>query len=92
MKKAFLFSVLLFCTLFTVAQNPQLDKLKKELKDHPALDTFRVNRLNDLADNTSLQINERKEFANEAYESSKKISYSEGEGYSLIILGSLQLR
>ena len=62
MKKTFLFLSLITVTILAAAQSNDIVKLKKELNDHTQQDTFRVNRLNDLAINPSFKSGQREKF------------------------------
>ena len=90
MKKIFLLLSLITVTLHVAAQSAEIQKLKKELNDHPQQDTFRVNRLNDLATNVQLGLKEREKFANEAINISERIHYVIGKGNALMLLGSVK--
>lgn len=81
MKKAFLLFCLISTTILAAAQTAEIEKLKSELKSHPQQDTFRVNRLNALA-NRNLPLPDREKYANEALSISKKINYVKGEGHA----------
>lgn len=80
MKKVLLFLTFFAITLLAAAQNPIIDKLKKELEGHPQQDTIRVNLLNDLAAQSFLNLKERKEYAEEALAISRKAETKDGEG------------
>jgi tetratricopeptide (TPR) repeat protein len=83
--KKYLLAVSLLLTLLTcLAQSNEDKKLFEQLKQHPQQDTFRVNRLNDLAAITSLSPGKADSLANEALLISQKIGYVYGEANSLI--------
>lgn len=90
MKKAFLTLLAFSLTILVYAQNSSVGKLKEELNNHPRQDTFRVNRLNALATNPFATSNEREKFANEALAIANKINYPTGQGYALMLLGSIK--
>jgi len=90
MKKTFLFFTLITTAIISMAQSPAVDQLKKTLKDHTAQDTFRVNRLNELAANSYLPSEEREKYADEALAISNKIKYTLGRGNALAQLGSIK--
>lgn len=84
MKKLFLF--LLFSTVLinTSAQQNKLQYLREQLINHPQQDTFRVNRLNDLAVLRELSTAGRDSAATEALQLSRKLNFIEGEVHALI--------
>ena len=59
-------------------QDQEVIKLQQQINQHPQQDTFRVNRLNDLAAIISLGAQQRDSIANEALALSKKINYPRG--------------
>ena len=91
MKKILLFLSLITLAILTVAQSPEIERLKKELNNHKKQDTFRVNRLNDLATNTELSSSERLNFANEAMAISDNVKYQKGRGYAYMLLGDINI-
>ena len=72
------------------AQDPQTEKLKQQLRTHVQQDTFRVNRLNELATDPLLTVEEKEKLAAEALAISRKTGYVKGEGYALMHLGSVR--
>jgi signal transduction histidine kinase len=78
MKKHLLLLLLIALSLHATAQDPAGEKLIQELVAHPQQDTFRVNRLNEMAFYSS----DAKNY-NEALDISRKIGYAVGEGYAL---------
>ena len=74
------------------AQSLQIDQLKKELAAHPKQDTFRVNRLNELAFDRSLKSEDRAKFADEAKKIATKINYTAGKGNALVSLALVKGR
>jgi two-component system NtrC family sensor kinase len=82
MKKNLLLLLLFAMSLHGTAQDPAREKIIQELDAHPQQDTFRVNRLNELA----FYVNDAKNY-NEALDISRKIGYAAGEGYALTQLG-----
>jgi signal transduction histidine kinase len=90
MKKTFLLLSFIMMTILAAAQSTEIDNLKKELSHHSQQDTFRVNRLNDLATNVDLTSEERGKYANEALAISNKINYTSGKGNALMLLGSIK--
>src|SRR6185312_15834073 len=89
MKKAFLFFAFVSMAFLSIAQSKD-DQLKNILKSHTAQDTFRVNRLNELATNKLLSSEEREKYADEALAISDKIKYTLGRGNALALLGSIK--
>ena len=90
MKRAFLFFTFIAMVLLTTAQTPALDKLKKRLDSHTEQDTFRVNRLNELATSAILTPEEQEKYATEALTISGKIKYTLGRGNALALLGDIK--
>lgn len=65
------------------AQSFEIENLRKEIKDHPQQDTFRVNRLNALCFTLPrIEASEMEQSANEALLISQKLNYAVGEGYA----------
>ena len=91
MKKTFLFLLLFTVTIIAAAQDIPVDKLKNELANHTEQDTFRINRLNDLATSTAFNSEEREKYADEALAISDKIGYTIGKGNALMLLGTVKL-
>ncbi len=52
MRKLILLAAFLSGAIIALAQPYEIRRIKKELADHPQQDTFRVNRLSDLASNS----------------------------------------
>lgn len=92
MKKSFLFFTLIALTLISAAQSPEVARLKDILKSHTAQDTFRVNRLNEIASISILASEEREKYATEALNMSNKINYVSGRGNALALLGTFKFR
>ena len=83
-----LFLLLLICSsLYAFGQEQKIKLLQQQLMHHPQADTFRVNRLNELGMITSLPSGKVDTLATEALAISRKLGYSEGEGYALINQG-----
>lgn len=66
-------------------QDAQIETLQQQLARHTQQDSFRVNRLNELA-SLLLSPGRRDSIASEALFISKKIQYPKGEGYALVNL------
>ncbi|MEO8721053.1 MAG: hypothetical protein ABI297_06480, partial [Ginsengibacter sp.] len=90
MKKTFLFLSLIAMAIMSAAQSNAVDKLKNILKSHTAQDTFRVNRLNEIANSWYLNPGDRKKYATEALAISDKIKYTLGRGIALTVLGFIK--
>jgi signal transduction histidine kinase len=86
MRKIALLSTLLTITTGVFAQSGEIEKLKQEIKTHTREDTFRVNRLNELANSGALALDENSKLANEALVISQKTGYTIGEGYAKLNL------
>jgi len=84
-KTAFL---LLLITLFLklTGQEILIKKLKNQLAQHRQQDSFRVNRLNQLAQLYDVPVGQRDSIAVESMELSRKINYPAGEAVALISL------
>jgi len=68
----------------TFSQKTKLQELKEQLRNHPQQDTFRVNRLNDIALRSGLSTACAGSAANEVLLLSRLLNYKEGEVYTLI--------
>jgi signal transduction histidine kinase len=96
MKRNLPYLLILICFLRASAQDASNLKLRQQVKDHTQADTFRVNRLNQLAklnsssEVSSVSLNERDGMAKEAYAIAKKINYPLGEAYALINLANVK--
>ena len=90
MKKTFLFFAFIAFTALAAAQTSKIEQLKKELDKHSRQDTFRVNRLNELAGSIYLTLIIRRQYANDAITISKKINYKHGWGIALTLLASVE--
>ena len=88
--KKLLLCYLLFAMTGVCAAQSMADNLKNILKNHTEQDTFRVNRLNQLALNSTLTPDERKKYATEALTISDKIKYTLGRGNALVGLGTVK--
>jgi len=88
MRNTFLLSCFTFFSLLSNGQNPDIDKLRKEINQHPQQDEYRVNRLNKIAEigNNILPDDERIKLVDEALVISRSIKYSVGEGFALLNL------
>jgi hypothetical protein len=73
-RHALLLFTFLATTIFTYAQPLEIEKLRKQINGHPQQDTFRVNRLNELATATSTYLSspEREKLQTRHYLSLKK--------------------
>ena len=76
--------------LQAAAQINYTQKFKKELAAHPAEDTFRVNRLNDMSFGIDLSRAERKKISTEALAIAGKIGYERGKAMALSNLGMIE--
>jgi len=88
MRVTFLMLVFIFLSLLSRGQNPDIDKLKKEISQHPQQDAYRVDRLNKIAEisNNILPDDERVKLIDEALLISRSIKYPVGEGFALLNL------
>ncbi|MEP7108581.1 MAG: ATP-binding protein [Ferruginibacter sp.] len=87
MKKVLLHLLLFVSIIPASGQNVEIEGLRKILATHSKQDTFRVNRLNELAGNTAMPYTEAEKFAAEALFISRKTGYAIGEGYALANMG-----
>jgi len=90
-KTAFL---LLLITLFLklTGQEILIKKLKNQLAQHRQQDSFRVNRLNQLAQLYDVPVGQRDSIAVESMELSRKINYPAGEAVALISLALVKTK
>ncbi len=75
-----------------LGQNLETTKLQQSIKEHPQQDTTRVNLLNTLAIDQSLQSDEIEKLSTEALTISRKTDYAIGEGYALLNLSTAKLK
>ncbi|HXL55637.1 MAG TPA: hypothetical protein VN958_05225 [Chitinophagaceae bacterium] len=75
-----------------LGQNLETTKLQQSIKEHPQQDTTRVNLLNTLAIDQSLQPDEIEKLSTEALTISRKTDYAIGEGYALLNLSTAKLK
>lgn len=85
--------ICLFCWLpmgATLAQTKKIDSLRTVLRKHPQVDTFRVNRLNEL--NLELQSSESltDSLANQVLAMARRLNYPEGQASALLNLVRLK--
>src|SRR5687767_8128732 len=88
MRVTFLLPVFIFFSLLSSGQNPDIDKLKKEISQYSQQDIYRVDRLNKIAEisNNILPDDERMKLIDEALLISRTIKYPVGEGFALLNL------
>ncbi|HLX91742.1 MAG TPA: ATP-binding protein [Puia sp.] len=80
---AAVFSVIAFVGF---AQSYEIQRIKEQLADHPQQDTFRVNRLNAIGNSmVRLSSDQLAKIADEALFISRKLKYTTGEGYALMV-------
>ena len=89
MRKIFVFLLLTACFVKASAQEQDIKRLDQQLKEHPRQDTFRVNRLNELASISSLSIGKIDSLGTEALSVSRKLNYAEGEVYALLVMADV---
>ncbi|MEO6868054.1 MAG: tetratricopeptide repeat protein, partial [Ginsengibacter sp.] len=85
--------LLLLLSLMQLPATAQINytaKFKKELAAHPAQDTFRVNRLNEMSLGYDLSWDEKKKISTEVLDISVKLGYEIGKSMALSNLGMLQ--
>src|SRR5688572_10899775 len=86
MKKAVFLLVLVTLFLKLAGQEILIKKIENQLAEHPQQDSFRVNRLNHLAQLYDVPVGRRDSTAREALKLSRKINYPNGEAVALINL------
>jgi len=74
----------------TLAQTKKIDSLRTVLRKHPQVDTFRVNRLNEL--NLELYSSESltDSLANQVLAMARRLNYPEGQAAALLNLVNLK--
>ncbi|HTE00873.1 MAG TPA: tetratricopeptide repeat protein [Mucilaginibacter sp.] len=87
MNKVLTCFLLAVCFVRAYGQEHQIKQLEKQLKDHPQADTFRVNRLNELANVASISPGKSDTLSTEAITISRNIGYPTGEGFGLVYKG-----
>lgn len=92
MKKSLLLSIVLFFSFVAYGQTDKIKKLSQQLKSHPQQDTFRVNRLNEMASITSISQALADSLATEAIAISRKLNFPEGEANGLVNLSFILYR
>lgn len=66
------------------SQSKEIENLRREIRNHPQQDTFRVNRLTEICRAyPRIEPEEMKQFSDEALLISKRLGYSLGEAYAL---------
>jgi signal transduction histidine kinase len=89
MKQSLVLLLLFIPHLQAAAQINYTAKFKKELAAHPAEDTFRVNRLNEMSLGPDLSRDESKKISTEALAIAAKIGYETGKAMAMSNLGML---
>ncbi len=85
MRKVFLGFAFLFLYSCSEAQSFAIERLRKQIEEHPKADTFRVNRLNEICNaNPLISVAEMEKYAAEALMISRKLNYIKGEAYALL--------
>ncbi len=88
MKKHIIFSLLIFNSLFLIAQNNIVDSLQALLVLHPKEDTIKVNLLNEIAYKIYyVNIDKTLIYAEEAKELAEKLNFKNGKAESLRLIG-----
>jgi signal transduction histidine kinase len=91
MRTIILLSILLALTTKIFAQPREIERLKQEIKIYTREDTFRVNRLIELANSGALALDENLKLATEALLISQKTGYAIGEGYARLTLAGAEI-
>src|SRR4051812_15277114 len=84
MRTLILSLLILLAFIDASAQKNKLQELKEQLTNHLQQDTFRVNRLNEIAVCRELSTAGRDSAADEALLLSRQLNYKEGEAHALI--------
>ena len=91
MKQSLMLLLLVFIlNLQATAQINYTAKFQKEVAAHPAEDTFRVNRLNEMTLGYDLSEDEKIKISTDALHISTKIGYESGKALALATLGMFQ--
>jgi signal transduction histidine kinase len=86
MQRVFLLFFFLIMTFFSQAQSFEIERHQKLIQDHPQQDSFRVNRLNEICNLApSISIEQMEKYAAEALVLARRLKYSKGEGYALLV-------
>lgn len=86
MRKAFVWFAFLIVSACSHAQSFEIERLRKQIKEHPQQDTFRVNRLTEICNLTPfLAVEEMEKYATEALTLARKLNYEKGIGYALSV-------
>ena len=86
MRKLILALLILLLYINASAQKSRLQELQDQLANHPQQDTFRVNRLAEIAQSREMSTAGRVSAAEEALLLSRKLDYKVGESQALIAL------
>jgi len=85
MKIILVLPLFILASFSSLAQSYEIERLRKQISEHPQQDTLRVNRLNQICNTfPNLLPGEIEKFADEALLISRKLRYSTGEAYALI--------
>ncbi len=90
MKQSLVLLLLFILQLQATAQINYTEKFRKELAAHPAEDTFRVNRLNEMSLGVDLSWDESKKISTEALSIAMKIGYAMGKAMAMSNLGFIE--
>ena len=84
--KQFCLTTLLFVSLApALAQTKRIDSLQTVIQRHPQVDTFRVNRLNDLAEALMISVRHLDSVANLSLVLAKRLNYPYGQARAMYI-------
>lgn len=92
MRKIILPLAVCLFTLTVCAQDMETATLQKAIQQHPQQDSIRVNRLNALVLNNTLEPLELETLATEALHLSQQLHYVKGEAYALLNLSNVNQR
>ena len=87
MRRIFLSFAFVASIIVVRGQEHQIKQLEQQIAAHPQQDTFRVNRLNELAQIPSISTGKNDTLATEAFAIAKKLNYDRGQGLALINQG-----
>src|SRR3978361_433532 len=87
MRKILLSFTFLASIIVANGQERQIKQLEQQIAAHPQRDTFRVNRLIELAQIPSISAGKTDTLATEAFGIAKKLDYDRGQGLALVNKG-----
>ena len=86
MKRYYLTTLFFAVFVPALAQTRKIDSLRTVLQQHPQADTFRVNRLNELAEEWIISVRKLDSVANQSLELANRLNYPYGQARAMYIL------